>query len=98
MFGPCQSLVAPECKIKTAGGRLTSLVWAPGRCHSRVVKMWTFYVVAIITVVVMDLVTLFHYASPKADWMVKTVVAYAWFTNLSIVILVPIDVYTVSGF
>ncbi|GAQ89609.1 hypothetical protein KFL_005410080 [Klebsormidium nitens] len=56
--------------------------------------MWTFYVVAIITVVVMDLVTLFHYASPKADWMVKTVVAYAWFTNLSIVILVPIDVYT----
>lgn len=58
--------------------------------------MWTFYAIAIITVVVMDLVTLFHYASPKADWMVKSVVAYAWFTNLSIVILVPIDVYTVS--
>lgn len=56
--------------------------------------MWYFYAVALPVTLGMVIYTLQHFASPKVARHVRIVVGYAWFVNMSIVILVPLDVWT----
>eukprot|EP00271_Cylindrocystis_brebissonii_P006458 TRINITY_DN19250_c0_g1_i1.p1 TRINITY_DN19250_c0_g1~~TRINITY_DN19250_c0_g1_i1.p1 ORF type:complete len:937 (-),score=163.36 TRINITY_DN19250_c0_g1_i1:569-3379(-) len=56
--------------------------------------MWYFYAVALPVTLGMVFYTLQYFASPKVPQHVKAVVCYAWLVNMSIVILVPVDVWT----
>lgn len=58
--------------------------------------LWTFFAFALPITLGVVVCTVLHYASPKVMHHVKVVVAYAWFVNVSIVILTPVDVWTVS--
>lgn len=57
--------------------------------------LWAFFALALPITLGAVVCTVLHYASPKVMQHVKVVVAYAWFVNLSIVILTPVDVWTV---
>jgi len=59
--------------------------------------LWTFFAVALPLTFGAVVATLLHYASPKVMQHVKVVVIYAWFVNVSIVILTPVDVWTVRS-
>eukprot|EP00897_Mesotaenium_endlicherianum_P005633 jgi/Mesen1/5098/ME000252S04208 len=55
--------------------------------------MWQFFLIAIPIVLGMVIYVLHHFASPKVTPHVRVVVAYAWFVSLSIVVLVPVDIW-----
>lgn len=57
--------------------------------------LWAFFILALPITLGAVVCTVVHYASPKVMQHVKVVVAYAWFVNVSIVILTPVDVSTV---
>lgn len=59
--------------------------------------MWAFYAIALPLTLGMVIYVLHYFASPKVQRHVKIVVVYAWFVNMSIVILVPVDVWTVRS-
>ncbi|KAK9828293.1 hypothetical protein WJX74_007473 [Apatococcus lobatus] len=56
--------------------------------------MWAFYIPAISCVVLAVLFTLRRYADPKTPIIVRLVAIISWVTSLSIVALVPLDVWT----
>ncbi|CAI5958676.1 unnamed protein product [Closterium sp. NIES-64] len=56
--------------------------------------MWMFYAIALPVTLGMVIWTLIYYASPRVLQHVRIIVAYTWFVNVSIVILVPVDVWT----
>ncbi|CAI7797867.1 unnamed protein product, partial [Closterium sp. NIES-53] len=53
-----------------------------------------FYAIALPVTLGMVIWTLIYYASPRVLQHVRIIVAYTWFVNVSIVILVPVDVWT----
>ena len=57
--------------------------------------MWMFYAISLPVTLGMVVWMLMYYASPRVLPHVRIIVAYAWFVNVSIVILVPVDVWTV---
>eukprot|EP00850_Spirogloea_muscicola_P000577 SM000002S05657 [mRNA] locus=s2:1440309:1445495:+ [translate_table: standard] len=60
--------------------------------------MWAFYALALPVTLAMVVLTLHHFASPRVSPHVRLIVAFTWFINLSIVVLVPVDVWkTMSG-
>ncbi|KAK9868826.1 hypothetical protein WJX84_008007 [Apatococcus fuscideae] len=56
--------------------------------------MWAFYIPAISCVILAVLFTLRRYADPKTPIVVRLVAIISWVTSLSIVALVPLDVWT----
>jgi hypothetical protein len=56
--------------------------------------MWAFFGVALVLVLGVIVLLLRRYAGPNVPVVVKLATSYAWLTSLSIVVIVPIDVYT----
>ncbi|KAL4196468.1 hypothetical protein AMTRI_Chr04g246310 [Amborella trichopoda] len=56
--------------------------------------MWVFYLISLPLTLGMVSVTLKYFASPDVPRYVLFTVGYAWFCSLSIIILVPADIWT----
>lgn len=57
--------------------------------------MWVFYLISLPLTLGMVLITLRYFAGPDVPRYVLFTVGYAWFCSLSIIILVPADIWTV---
>ncbi|GAB4848757.1 hypothetical protein Ancab_003484 [Ancistrocladus abbreviatus] len=58
--------------------------------------MWVFYLISLPLTLGMVTVTVKYFAGPHVPRYVFFTVAYAWFCSLSIIILVPADIWTTS--
>lgn len=58
-------------------------------------KMWVFYLISLPLTIGMVLITLKYFAGPDVPRYVLLTVGYTWFCSLSIIILVPADIWTV---
>lgn len=58
-------------------------------------EMWVFYLISLPLTVGMVLFTLRYYAAPHVPRYVLLTVGYTWLSSLSIIILVPADIWTV---
>lgn len=58
--------------------------------------MWVFYLISLPLTLGMVLLTLRYFAGPEVPRYVLFTVGYTWFCSLSIIILVPADIWTVS--
>ncbi|XWS41614.1 hypothetical protein CRYUN_Cryun17cG0097400 [Craigia yunnanensis] len=56
--------------------------------------MWVFYLISLPLTLGMVIVTLRYFAGPDVPRYVLFTVGYAWFCSLSIIILVPADIWT----
>ncbi|XP_010939698.2 uncharacterized protein [Elaeis guineensis] len=56
--------------------------------------MWVFYLISLPLTLGMVMVTLRYFAGPDVPRYVLFTVGYAWFCSLSIIILVPADIWT----
>ncbi|ONK75600.1 uncharacterized protein A4U43_C03F18600 [Asparagus officinalis] len=56
--------------------------------------MWVFYLISLPLTLGMVLITLRYFAGPYVPKYVLFTVGYAWFCSLSIIILVPADIWT----
>ncbi|XP_074294451.1 uncharacterized protein LOC141622300 [Silene latifolia] len=59
--------------------------------------MWVFYLLSLPMTIGMVVVTLKYFAGPRVPFYVYLTVGYAWFSSLSIIILVPADIWTTIG-
>lgn len=59
--------------------------------------MWVFYLISLPLTLGMVVVTLRYFAGPAVPRYVVATVGYAWFCSLSIIILVPADIWTVRS-
>ncbi|QCD84674.1 hypothetical protein DEO72_LG2g5029 [Vigna unguiculata] len=57
--------------------------------------MWVFYMISLPLTVGMVLFTLRYYAAPRVPRYVLFTVGYTWLSSLSIIVLVPADIWTV---
>ncbi|KAG5025369.1 hypothetical protein AAZX31_08G131700 [Glycine max] len=57
-------------------------------------EMWVFYLISLPLTVGMVLFTLRYYAAPHVPRYVLLTVGYTWLSSLSIIILVPADIWT----
>ena len=61
--------------------------------------MWVFYLISLPLTLGMVVVTLRYFAGPGVPRYVQATVGYAWFCSLSVIILVPADIWTtLTGF
>ncbi|GAU19138.1 hypothetical protein TSUD_79610 [Trifolium subterraneum] len=61
-------------------------------------KMWVFYLISLPLTVAMVIFTLKYFAAPSVPLYVLFTVGYTWFVSLSIIILVPADIWvTISS-
>lgn len=58
-------------------------------------NMWVFYLISLPLTLGMVIVTLKYFAGPWVPRYVFLTVGYTWFCSLSIIILVPADIWTV---
>lgn len=58
-------------------------------------KMWVFYLISLPLTMGMVLFTLRYFAGPSVPLYVLFTVGYTWFVSLSIIILVPADIWLV---
>ncbi|KAK9713087.1 hypothetical protein RND81_06G001900 [Saponaria officinalis] len=56
--------------------------------------MWVFYLISLPLTLGMVVITLKYFAGPHVPRYVFLTVGYAWFSSLSIIILVPADIWT----
>ncbi|KAK9907685.1 hypothetical protein WJX75_008089 [Coccomyxa subellipsoidea] len=56
--------------------------------------MWAFYIPALVLFLVAVLFLLRRYASPRVPLLVRLIAAVGWMTSISIIAIVPIDVWT----
>lgn len=66
-----------------------------GRRNFRDGNMWVFYLISLPLTLGMVIVTLRYFAGPWVPRYVFLTVGYTWFCSLSIIILVPADIWTV---
>jgi hypothetical protein len=59
--------------------------------------MWVFYLISLPLTLGMVVVTLRYFAGPAVPRYVVVTVGYAWFCSLSIIILVPADIWQVRS-
>nr|GMC83523.1 LMBR1 domain-containing protein 2 homolog A-like isoform X1 [Ipomoea batatas] len=59
--------------------------------------MWVFYMISLPLTIGMVGLTLWYFAGPDVPRYVRCTVGYAWFCSLSIIILVPADIWTTLG-
>lgn len=59
--------------------------------------MWVFYLISLPLTLGMVFVTLRYFAGPSVPRYVVVTVGYAWFCSLSIIILVPADIWQVRS-
>jgi hypothetical protein len=57
--------------------------------------MWVFYLISLPLTVAMVIFTLRYFAAPSVPLYVLFTVGYTWFVSLSIIILVPADIWVV---
>ncbi|RDY03948.1 LMBR1 domain-containing protein 2-like A, partial [Mucuna pruriens] len=57
--------------------------------------MWVFYLISLPLTMGMVLLTLRYYAAPRVPRYVLFTVGYTWLSSLSIIVLVPADIWTV---
>lgn len=57
--------------------------------------MWVFYLISLPLTVGMVILTLRYFAGPDVPRYVYITVGYTWFCSISIIILVPADIWTV---
>ncbi|GFY90078.1 LMBR1-like membrane protein [Actinidia rufa] len=57
--------------------------------------MWVFYLISLPLTTGMVMLTLRYFAGPHVPRYVLFTVGYTWFCSLSIIILVPADIWTV---
>jgi hypothetical protein len=55
--------------------------------------MWVFYLISLPLMVGMVISTLKYFAGPEVPCYVLFIVRYTWFYSLSIIILIPIDIW-----
>lgn len=58
-------------------------------------KMWVFYMISLPLTLGMVVLTLKYFAGPEVRRYVYFTVGYTWFCSISIIILVPADIWTV---
>jgi len=58
--------------------------------------MWVFYLISLPLTMGMVVITLKYFAGPGVPRYVLFTVGYTWFCSLSIIILVPADIWTVN--
>ncbi|KAJ7552379.1 hypothetical protein O6H91_06G052900 [Diphasiastrum complanatum] len=56
--------------------------------------MWLFYTISLSLTLAMVAATLKYFAAPSVPLHVLVIVGYAWFCSLSIIVLVPADIWT----
>ena len=57
--------------------------------------MWVFYLISLPLTLGMVLFTLKYFAGPEVPRYVMITVGYTWFCSLSIIVIVPADIWTV---
>lgn len=57
--------------------------------------MWVFYLISLPLTLGMVILTLKYFAGPDVPRYVFFTVGYTWFCSISIIILVPADIWTV---
>jgi hypothetical protein len=57
--------------------------------------MWVFYLISLPLTLGMVLITLRYFAGPEVPRYVALTVGYTWFCSLSIIVIVPADIWTV---
>lgn len=57
--------------------------------------MWVFYVISLPLTMGMVLLTLMYFAGPDVPRYVLFIVGYTWFCSISVIILVPADMWAV---
>jgi hypothetical protein len=60
--------------------------------------MWVFYLISLPLTVGMVISTLKYFAGPEVPRYVLFTVGYTWFCSLSVIILVPADIWAVRSF
>jgi hypothetical protein len=60
--------------------------------------MWVFYLISLPLTVGMVISTLKYFAGPEVPRYVLFTVGYTWFCSLSVIILVPADIWAVHSF
>lgn len=60
--------------------------------------MWVFYVISLPLTMGMVMLTLLYFAGPDVPRYVLFLVGYTWFCSISVIILVPADLWAVSSF
>jgi len=60
--------------------------------------MWVLYLIWLPLTLGMVILTARYFAGPEVPRYVFFTVGYTWFCSLSIIILVPADIYTVTSF
>lgn len=68
--------------------------WKEKRGKIRI-KMWVFYLISLPLTMGMVGITLWYFAGPDVARYVRFTVGYTWFCSVSIIILVPADIWTV---
>ncbi|KAJ4714384.1 LMBR1 domain-containing protein 2 A, partial [Melia azedarach] len=58
--------------------------------------MWVFYLISLPLTLGMVLLTLMYFAGPEVPRYVLFTVGYAWFCSISVIILVPADIWAVN--
>jgi hypothetical protein len=56
--------------------------------------MWAFFVLSLVAVAFCIGLLLRRYAAPSVPWVVRLSTAYAWLTAFSVIVFVPIDVWS----
>ncbi|KAI4977803.1 hypothetical protein ZWY2020_014357 [Hordeum vulgare] len=59
--------------------------------------MWLFYLISLPLTLSMFIVTLHYFTGPGMPRYVQATVGYAWFCSLSVIILVPADIWMVRS-
>ena len=60
--------------------------------------MWVFYLISLPLTLGMVILTLRYFAGPDVPRYVYITVGYTWFCSISIIILVPADIWTVLNY
>lgn len=59
--------------------------------------MWVFYLISLPLTLGMVILTLKYFAGPEVPRYVFLTVGYTWFCSISIISLVPADIWTVNS-
>lgn len=59
--------------------------------------MWVFYLISLSLTLGMVVLTLKYFSGPDVPRYVFLTVGYTWFCSISIIILVPADIWTVNS-
>lgn len=84
------------CNCSFASKSNRSLLSLHQHCRERKREMWMFYLISLPLTTGMVILTLRYFAGPDVPRYVFFTVGYTWFCSISIIVLVPADIWTVT--